>query len=177
MGASISLTSTAQAATSATTASQRPAVSETAPTCLYSSKNLHFDYWGPYADKSLVWSSRGSKSGNGVLLGDKSSSSPLDCFKALSYGHSEFAFQQNNSSLCLNVSGNSKKAGAWIILYDCVSTSNELFGIDTIGEETQLVSQSSGLCIDAVNGFSAYSQLEQEPCSSSKYQEWYEATS
>jgi Ricin-type beta-trefoil lectin domain len=180
MGASISLASTAQAATSSATASQRPVASDTAPSCAYSSANLHFEYWGPLADRSMVWSSRGSASGNAVLLGNKSTSSPLDCFKGLGYGHGYFAFQQNNSDLCLNVAGNSKSAGAWIILYDCVSTANELFSVNTIDNETQLQSESSGLCIDLGNGFNAYSHLEQKPCSGTRgdiYQEWTYATS
>jgi Ricin-type beta-trefoil lectin domain len=179
MGASISLASTAQAATSSAAASYRPAVSNAAPTCAYSSANLHFYYWGPASDPSLVWSSTSSTSNNPVLLGNKKPSSPLDCFKGLGYGHSQFAFQQNNSALCLNVAGNSKSSGAWIILYPCVSTANELFTVNTYNGETQLQSVSSGLCIDLGNGYNVLSHLEQKTCQSrsDKYQEWNYATS
>jgi hypothetical protein len=179
VGASTSLASTAQAASSSATASQRPMISETAPTCAYSSANLHYDYWGPSANHNLVWSSTSSSSGNAVLLGNKKTSSPLDCFKPLGFGENEFEFQQNNSSLCLNVAGNSKSAGAWIILYPCVSTANEKFYVDFINNKTQLQSVSSGQCIDLGNGFNVLSHLEQKPCQSESdtYQEWSLSTS
>ena len=179
MGASISLAATAQASTSSATASQRPAASDAAASCAYSSALLHFYYWGPAANKSRVWSSRGSASGNGVLIGNKSTTSPLDCFKGLGFGGGAFEFQQNQSDLCLNVAGNSKSSGAWIILYPCLSTSNEKFYVNTYNNETQLQSASSGLCIDVANGFNVYSQLEQKTCQSRSdiYQEWTYATS
>jgi hypothetical protein len=178
IGVSASAVSTAQAATSSATASQRPAASDSAPTCAYSSAFLGFFYWGPPADTNLVWSSTSSTSGNAVLLGNKKSTSPLDCFKIYGYvvsGTAADAFEQNNSSLCLNVAGNSKAAGAWIILYDCVSSSNEKFYPDFVDNETQLKSVSSGLCIDAGNGLVALSHIVQEPCSqqgSNADQEW-----
>jgi ricin-type beta-trefoil lectin protein len=185
IGASIPLASAAQAApfsaatSSSAAAAHRPAVADAAPTCAYSSANLHFYYWGPPSDKSLVWSSTSSSSGNAVLLGNKKTSSPLDCFKSLGFGHSQFSFQQNNSDLCLNVAGNSKSSGAWIILYPCVSTANEKFTLDTYNNETQLQSVSSGLCVDLGNGYNALSHLEQKACQgrSDKYQEWTYATS
>src|ERR1700677_70613 len=179
VGTSTSVASTAQAATFSATGSHGPVVSETAPTCAYSSANLHFDYWGPASNSSLVWSSTSSTSGNAVLIGNKKPSSPLDCFKPQGFGNYVFEFQQNNSDLCLNVAGNSHASGAWIILYDCVSSANEKFTIDTINSETQLQSVSSGLCVDVGDGFNVLSHLEQKPCQgrSDIYQEWTFATS
>ena len=179
MGASISLAATAQAASSSATASQRPVASAAVASCAYSSANLHFNYWGPAANKNLVWSSRGSASGNGVLIGNKSTSSSLDCFKGLGFGGGAFEFQQNQSDLCLNVAGNSRSPGAWIILYPCISTSNEKFTLNFYNDQTQLQSVSSGLCIDVANGFNVYSQLVQKTCQgrSDIYQEWTFATS
>lgn len=179
MGASISLAATAQAATSSATASQRPVANPLVASCAYSSAHLHFNYWGPAANKNLVWSSRGSASGNGVLIGNKSTSSSLDCFKALGFGGSAFEFQQSQSGLCLNVAGNSRSPGAWIILYPCLSTSNEKFTINFFNNQTQLQSVSSGLCIDLVNGFNLNSQLVQKTCQSRSdlFQEWTFATS
>lgn len=179
MGASISLAATAQAASSSAAASQRPVVTTAAASCAFSSANLHFDYWGPATDKKLVWSSRSSASGNGVLLENKSTSSSLDCFKALGFGGGAFEFQQNQSSLCLNVAGNSRSVGAWIILYPCLSTSNEKFYVGFFNGQTQLQSVSSGLCIDLVNGFNINSQLVQKTCQGRNdiFQEWTLATS
>jgi hypothetical protein len=128
----------------------------------------------------LVWSSRGSAAGNGVLIGNKSTTSSLDCFKALGFGGGVFEFQQNQSDdLCLNVAGNSKSAGAWIILWPCVSSSNEKFSTGFLNNETQLRSVSSGLCIDVGNGFNVFSQLEQKPCQSRSdiFQLWTAALS
>jgi hypothetical protein len=162
-----------------TTASQRSVVSDTAPSCAYSSALLHFYYWGPAANTGLVWSSAGSASGNPVLLGNKKTSSPLDCFKVLGFGGGVDEFQQNNSSLCLNVAGNSKSAGAWIILYDCVSSANEKFRVDFLNGQTQIQSVSSGLCLDLGDGFHVLSHLEQKTCQSPSdtYQEWTYRTS
>jgi hypothetical protein len=180
MGVSASAVSTAQAASSSATASQRPAASHSAPLCEYSSAVLGFFYWVPPADTNLAWSSTSSTSGNAVLLGIKKYTSPLDCFKIYGYvynGRPADTLTQNNSSLCLNVAGNSKAAGAWIILYDCVSSPNEKFYINFVDNETQLQSVSSGLCIDAGNGLVALSHIVQEPCSkqgSNANQEWNE---
>jgi Ricin-type beta-trefoil lectin domain len=175
MGASISLASTAQAASSSATASQRVVANN--HSCAFAVANLGFSYWGPNADRSMVWASEGLKLGNAVLLGNKSTTSPVDCFKQQhdDAGGPNFAFQQNESGLCLNVAGNSKSAGAWIILWDCVSTPNEFFSLNTVNGETQLRSLSSGLCIDLGNGFNTYSHVEQKPCSGTRgdiYQEW-----
>lgn len=178
MGVSASAVPTAQAASSSATASQRPAASDSAPTCYYSASFLGFFYWGPPADTNLVWSSTSSTSGNAVLLGIRKSSSPLDCFKiygSVVSGRAVDTYEQNNSSLCLNVAGNSKAAGAWIILYDCVFSPNEEFYENFVDNETQLQSVSSGLCIDAGNGLVALSHIVQEPCSkqgSNADQEW-----
>jgi hypothetical protein len=179
MGASISLAATAQAASSSATASQRPVASAARSGCAYASANLHFNYWGPAAHGNLVWSSRGSASGNGVLIGNKSTSSSLDCFKALGFGGGAFEFQQYQSSLCLNVAGNSRSAGAWIILYPCISTSDEKLTLNFFNNQTQLQSVSSGLCVDMANGFQIFSQLVQKSCQSRSdiYQEWTFATS
>jgi hypothetical protein len=178
MGASIPLAATAQAASSSAAASQRPVVTAAA-SCAFSSANLHFYYWGPATDRSLVWSSRSSASGQGVILENKSTSSSLDCFKALGFGSGVFEFQQNQSSLCLNVAGNSRSVGAWIILYPCISTSNEKFNIGFFNNQTQLQSVSSGLCIDLSNGFNVFSQLEQKTCQGRNdiFQEWTVAQS
>lgn len=184
IGAATSLASTAQAATSSAASSSvaaphRLVVPDTAPTCAYSSANLHFYYWGPASDSSLVWSTTSSSSNAPVLLGNKKTTSPLDCFKALGFGHGQFSFQQNNSELCLNVAGNSDASGAWIILYPCDSTANEKFSLDTINNETQLQSVSSGLCVDLGDGYNVLSHLEQKPCQgrSDVYQEWTYAMS
>lgn len=180
MGASASLASTAHAASSSAArsasgvAAHRPAAASSAPTCAYSSANLHFNYWGPSSDHNLVWSSTSSTSNNPVLLENKSSSSSLDCFKALGFGNGVFEFEQNNSSLCLNVAGDSHSSGAWIILYSCVSSSNEKFRIGFVNNQTQIQSVSSGLCLDLSNGFNVLSHVEQKTCQSPSdiYQEW-----
>jgi hypothetical protein len=174
MGASISLAATAQAASSSATASQRPVANTLLASCAFSSAKVHFNYWGPASKRNLVWSSHGSASGNGVKIENKSTSSSLDCFKALGFGGGAFEFQQNQSDLCLNVAGNSRSPGAWIILYPCVSTSNEKFTLGFFNGQTQLQSVSSGLCIDLTNGFNLNSQLVQKTCQSRAdiFQEW-----
>ena len=79
--------------------------------------------------RNLDWSSR-SASGNAVMLGNKSSSSTLDCFHEEGGGNDEVAFMQDKStSLCLNVAGNSHSVGAWVILYPCNFLPEELWKV------------------------------------------------
>jgi hypothetical protein len=170
----------AQAASSGTTVSQRPD-SPDSTGCLFAVANLNYRYYGPNYDRGLVWSSVGPASGNAVELGYKKSSSSLDCFKALGgFGNDEFEYEQYDPpGLCLNVAGNSYTAGAWIILYACVSTANERFIEYGTSYGIQLQSASSGLCVDLTNGLNPYSILDQEPCGNPGdiYQEWYPASS
>jgi Ricin-type beta-trefoil lectin domain len=168
IAAFIPMATSAQAASSASTASQQAAAS---PSCTYAVANLNFAYYGPAADQSLAWSSENSD----AMLGNVKTSSPLDCFKQLSYGNNQWAFKQYSSGFCLNVAGNSHAVGAWIILYPCVSSTNELFREDASGGDIQLQSESSGLCIDLRSGLNVYSNLEQKPCGKfgDIYQTWY----
>ncbi len=170
VAAFIPMATSAQAASSATT-SQRPAA---VTGCALGVGYLNFGYYGPTADKRLAWSSQSSGSGP-VMLGNVSTSSSLDCFKQLGYGNNQWAFKQYSSGYCLNVAGNSHAAGAWIILWPCVSSANELFHEQYVNNELQLWSVSSGLCIDLRSGLNVYSILEQKPCRSfgDIYQTWY----
>jgi Ricin-type beta-trefoil lectin domain-like len=94
------------------------------------------------------------------------------------FGGQLFAFQLANSDLCLNVARNSHSVGAWIILWPCTYSSNELFlpvatglGDDSIGLETY---GSGGLCIDLTNGYNKGSILEQKACKFEDiYQFWF----
>lgn len=181
LGASTSLATTAQASSSVAVAAQhasapqRPASNEDSPSCTFATANLHFHYWGPASDSSLVWSSTSPTSGGAVLLGNKKASSPLDCFKGQSFGGGVFAYQQYASpELCLNVAGNSKSSGAWIILYSCVYSPNERFQEEYDYGDLQLKSVSSGLCVDLGDGYNVLSHVEQKPCQSLGYksQEW-----
>lgn len=173
----IPLATTAQAAT---IVSQRPVASSSAG-CSYYTADLGYAYYEADKDRSLDWWARNSAtSGNPVILEPVSGSSSLDCFHEQGNfsGHpNTIAFQLANSDLCLNIAGNSYSVGAWVILYACVYTTNELFYVGTAGTgDTGLMyeSASSGLCIDLDNGYNRGSILEQKTCKFGDiYQAWY----
>jgi Ricin-type beta-trefoil lectin domain-like len=175
MAAFIALAAPARAGSFAATASPQLA----SATCTFATADLGYFYYEPKSDLSLAWSSEGAQAGNTVMLGNKKPSSALDCFKPQGFGHSYFEYQQYSSGLCLNVAGDSHSAGAYIILWPCVSTANEMFYTLVNGYGIQLQSESSGLCVYLKSGLNVYSILEQEPCypPGVTLQEFYAASS
>jgi Ricin-type beta-trefoil lectin domain len=183
MAITIPLTSTASAATSPATASGA-AASHRSPganteACWFWSANLHYPYWEADKDRSMAWWARnGATQGNPVILEPQDGNSILDCFQSQGgFGNNLFAYQLANSDLCLNVAGNSHSVGAWIILWPCTYSSNELFSIVNNGLNDNSVALETyggngGLCIDLTNGYNRGSILEQKAC---KWQDIYQA--
>jgi hypothetical protein len=177
MAVSISAGTTAHAAISAATASQRPAA--TAVGCDYWTADLGYRYYEADKDRSLDWTARsGATSGSAVVFEPVSGSSLTDCFKAQGgFAGGAIAFQLASSDLCLNIAGNSHSVGAWAILYPCTYPSNELFYVAPSGTDdgsTQIESASSGLCLDLSNGYNRGSILEQKACKDADiYQSWF----
>jgi ricin-type beta-trefoil lectin protein len=177
MALSIPLATTAQGATAATT---KPLLPATAGSCSYDTDNLGDAYMYPDARTNLDW---WAEDGNAlsdsgpVTLEGVSSSSNLDCFHIVSdFGNSELTYQLAQSSLCLNIAGNSKSVGAWVIMYDCTYPPNELFNIfpSHVDNGTYVLeSVSSGLCVDLSNGWNAGSILVQKACvNDDPWQSW-----
>jgi hypothetical protein len=169
------------AAASGAAASHRSARVDSEP-CWYWSSLLHYDYWQADKDRSMVWSARSNGTpaqGNAVILEPQNSNSILDCFKPEGgFGNNLVAWQLANSALCLNVAGDSHSVGAWIILWPCTYSSNELFlpvanGLDDDSTSYETYG-SGGLCIDLDNGYNRGSILEQKECKwQDIYQSWY----
>jgi hypothetical protein len=100
---------TAQAATSATTASLRPAVN--VQPCEYAHALLHYDYFEADRAMNLDWwgTSESATTHYPVVLKNRSTGSPLDCFKVFGgFSGSRMGFQLYHLDLCLNVAGNSQ---------------------------------------------------------------------
>lgn len=180
MAISIPLAATAQASTSAKAAPQRPATS--AEGCTYFNAHLGDRYFEADKDMALDWTARsGATSGSANVLEPVSGTLNTDCFQIQAgFGNNQIAFKLANSGLCLNISGNSHAAGAWVILWPCLYPSNELFYEGSAGtgdEGADYTSVSSGLCIDLNNGYNRGSILEQKSCVFHDiYQSWFIAS-
>jgi hypothetical protein len=177
MATSISVATTAHAATFTPTTSQRSAA--TAVGCNYWTADLGYRYYEADKDTSIDWTARsGATSGSAVVLEPVSGSSLVDCFKVQGgFAGGHVAFILASSDLCLNIAGNSHKVGAWAILYPCTYPSNELFNVisaNTGDGGVQIQSASSLLCLDLSNGYNRGSILEQKDCSYGDiYQSWH----
>jgi hypothetical protein len=177
MAVSIPLAAAAQASTSGTAASQRPATSSEG--CTYFNANLGDRYYEADKDTNLDWTARsGATSGSATVLEPVSGSINTDCFHLEGgFGNGQVAFQLANSGLCINIAGASDAVGAWAILWPCLYPSNELFyeNPDNLGDQgAQFQSASSGLCLDLDNGYNRGSILEQKDCKYADiYQSWF----
>jgi ricin-type beta-trefoil lectin protein len=173
---SVPLAGSAQAVTASGQAKSPPS---DVTDCAYDTSLLQYSYYEADGDKGLDWWARNSAtSGHPVILEPVSGSSDLDCFKQFAYGNSAFEFELGITDLCLNIAGDSHAAGAWVILYPCTGSSNELFipNPSGLGDDSEsLGSQSTpGMCIDLDNGYNRGSILEQKPCKyGDVYQAWY----
>jgi Ricin-type beta-trefoil lectin domain len=97
------------------------------------------------------------------------------------FGNGEAAFQLAHSDLCLNIAENSRSVGAWVILWPCTFPSNEMFYVGRSGlndNSFDLISVSSGLCVDLSAGWHTGSILVQKTCiQGDPWQAWFLATS
>ncbi len=146
--------------------------------CEFRIPNFGERYYEADKSRGLDWWPRdNANSGSPLVLQPVSSGSSLDCFHVEGgFGGSKLEFQLNHSSLCLNIAGNSHAVGAWVILWPCISASNEMFKLNAAGTNDgaeSISSASSGLCIDMGNGYHAGSILEQKICEFGDiYQAW-----
>jgi hypothetical protein len=174
MAVSIPLATTAQATTtSATIASQRPAVTVG---CDYYVTLLHYDYYEADKSRGLVWwaQSSSANSNKPAELENKSSSSKLDCFKVeAGFGNGRVQFLLANSSLCLKAASN----GQVDLSFCGTNPTTTLWFVLISGlkdDSFSFKNASSGDCIDLSHGYRAGSILVQKACKNAdKYQAWF----
>lgn len=117
------------------------------------------------SDPGQVANVRGASTDNGAqIIQWPLSNTTNELWEPESTLDGHYRFKAVNSGLCLNVRGGGTEDGAQIIQYTCGSAANELWRFVQKGIGYQIVSKSSGKCLNVRGGVGQGNELIQYTC-------------